>query len=484
MKIYKNLLLMLLVMFCTFVVNGQKGRVVTGELTSTNMTLQKRCVKPPYGMVAWFPFDEKSGTEADNLITGGNAGLLVNGPSHSAGMVKNALAFNGKNFVEVANQTKLNIGTGNFSIDAWIKMPRNAGKGVRAIVDKRVYQKGFYRGYMLFIYNGRLALQMSDGKGTSRGFTNFIASGSTPYLATGRWQHVTVTVNRKSKKGITYFVNGVNVGNANPLGRRGSLSNNSSMRIGAETLNKRGSGFFIGGIDEVEIFKRVISPADVRRIYRAREAGKCKGSGNSSKCCPPTTNSSIDLSTGIKADLPGNPIYSAGATDKFWRVISTPNGQNTGEAYVPNLSVSPFNVYVKFPKTTYINSNQSDSGIYEYERCFCIDNPAKAKLDVLLRADNTANVFLNQYTNRILQISHIDSFKKKFGKARVTRGFVLGRNCLRVRIKNISGITGFDAKIKASGWGAKKPGCCVKTRRLFPKKRVDGFKEIRNRKQP
>jgi hypothetical protein len=105
-------------------------------------------------MVAWYPFDETSGTSAANLATG-NTGTLINSPTHILGKVSWALHFDGvNNYVESPSTIATTFGPagtpancfgsgnystcgGNFSIDTWIRLPSDATNSVVVIVDKR-----------------------------------------------------------------------------------------------------------------------------------------------------------------------------------------------------------------------------------------------------------------------------------------------------------------------------------------------------------
>ncbi len=233
---------------------------------------QQSCVRPPSGMVAWFPFDENAGTTTANLIAGGNAGTLTNGPNWVAGSkVANSLNFDGSNdFVQVADYPQLNFGTGDFSIDAWIRMtPGNAG-GVRMVVDKRVNSGGSLQGYLLFVGSGNgIGLQIASGGN----HTNY-PSQSRPAISDGNWHHIAVTVDRDGgPTGITFYFDGAFAGNQNPSAITGSVSNSNPLRIGSELGT---SNFFNGGIDEVELFDRVLTPEEVRSIFLADKFGKCK----------------------------------------------------------------------------------------------------------------------------------------------------------------------------------------------------------------
>lgn len=61
-----------------------------------------------------------------------------------------------------------------------------------------------------------------------------------------------------------------------PLGRKGSLVNNSPLRIGTRTAAPPLTGWFEGEIDELELFNRVLTPAEVKAIFSAGPFGKCK----------------------------------------------------------------------------------------------------------------------------------------------------------------------------------------------------------------
>ena len=68
-------------------------------------------------MVSWWPGDGNA-----NDIQGGNNGTLQNGATFAAGKVGQAFNLDGvAAYVSVPSDSSLNVGTGDFSIDAWIK---------------------------------------------------------------------------------------------------------------------------------------------------------------------------------------------------------------------------------------------------------------------------------------------------------------------------------------------------------------------------
>ena len=191
----------------------------------------------------------------------------------------------------------------------------------------------------------------------------------------------------------------------------------------------------------------------------------------------------INLSTGINANVPGNPVLGAGQPDTHWKVTGTPTGTSLGSAKVINTAIYPFTAYTTLSGTAYINSGQSKSGNYEYERCFCLENKKNAAMELQLRADNQAKVFLNSYSNQLLDVTWNDSFRNRPGLLKTAKGFRKGQNCIRIRVKNQSSVTGLNSKILVKGYGARgsQNGCCGKPVNPFRKKAAhkDGNKKKR-----
>lgn len=221
-----------------------------------------RCVAPPSGLAGWWPLDEAAGPTALELVDG-NFGQHLGGPVPVQGVVDGALSFDGfDDRVVVPRDDLLDLGTGDFTIDAWV---RTGANGVRTIVDKRAQP---LHGYHFFLYNRRPGLQMAIG-GT---WMNWVAPGVVP---PGVWTHVTVTVDRDDPQGIRFYVDGLPSGPGyDPTAFQGSLSSGSSLVLGRRSFQKR--GFWDGELDEIEIFRGELSPYEVLSLALAGRAGKCK----------------------------------------------------------------------------------------------------------------------------------------------------------------------------------------------------------------
>ncbi len=234
------------------------------RLWTTGPGLPSGCVSAPGGMVSWWPGD---GNTSD--IVNGNPGTLLGSAGYAPGVVDQAfhLVAPGDG-VEVPDAANLNFGSGDLSIDAWIETSSSAG--VLPIVDKRSGASGSQAtGYTLFLYGGRLAFQLGDGT-----FFNYISSSTVPDLRDGLPHHVAVAVDRDSATGGNLYVDGAVVLNFDPTNRPGSLTNGEPLFIGRHAANS--SNTFIGLIDEVEIFNRVLTDGEVVAIFMAGANGKCK----------------------------------------------------------------------------------------------------------------------------------------------------------------------------------------------------------------
>lgn len=228
---------------------------------------QSGCISPPSGLRGWWTLDEAFGPYAYELADG-RTGLHVNGPTPVAGQVGGGLDFDGSDdYVNVNDCSNLDIGTADFTIDAWIRTTDTSGM----IVAKRSYNSGIYTGYLFMVNNGRLLLQIADATSSWYNYT----SSTMPTVNDGSWHLVAVSVDRDNPTGGRFYVDGSLVYTFNPTNRQGLLNNNSDLRIG-RSIGGGSDHYFDGTIDEVEIFKRALSATEMQNLYNAGPAGKCK----------------------------------------------------------------------------------------------------------------------------------------------------------------------------------------------------------------
>jgi hypothetical protein len=266
--------------------------LITGLSYPTGIAVWNQCVTAPSGLTAWWTLDETTPAATGYVDWTGNMPL---GWGHNSvpvvpGEVDNSAKFNGATqYIEIPNAPTLNVGpaasdgSGDFSIDAWVKLDActpslscAADSGVRVILEKRTFTPpSTYAGYSLYLYNQYLGLQIADN-GASPGYTNYGAP-SLVVPADGQWHFVAVSVTRPSAAGfgVQFTLDNKPVVKVSSPARMGSLSNSSVARIGMETISN--GSVFNGSIDEVEFFNgRAVTYSEWQGIYEAGTQGKCK----------------------------------------------------------------------------------------------------------------------------------------------------------------------------------------------------------------
>jgi hypothetical protein len=186
----------------------------------------------------------------------GRHGFVQGGSATSYGWTGQSVNVVGGKYVRVPNSSNLNFGSGSFTLAAYIRIT-STSSSVKTIIDNRGSNG---RGYSFAVNNGnRLLLQLADGTG----WTNYVSDGSVP-LATNRWHHVAVTVNRTTwPVGITFYIDGHATGSATP--RMGNIDNlDQPFYIGGHVNIP--SYRFNDRIDEVFVYNRALPNWEVWNV--------------------------------------------------------------------------------------------------------------------------------------------------------------------------------------------------------------------------
>ena len=202
------------------------------------------------GPVAAYSFDEGSGTTLGDQSGNGKAGAIV-GATWTAGRYGSALSFNGTN----ARVDLPALGTfykTGFTLEAWVN---------KSGTDKDVGIVGTWD----WPQNGGPMLWVDHIAGHhhvtfNAGLSNYLDSGQAP--ATGQWQHLSATYDGTTAR---YYVNGTQVATKTFTGNVGDSNN---WRIGAYGATP--FGFFKGAIDDVRIYNRGLTAAEVQSDMNER----------------------------------------------------------------------------------------------------------------------------------------------------------------------------------------------------------------------
>ncbi len=236
------------------------------------------------GAVSNWRLDDQGFAATDEI--GSNNGSLVNNPIWRLGKLDGAVNFSGNNYIRIPDHNSLEPRQGSFSISAWIRiMPGQRGQ--RRIVAHGSHGGGGYDGWSL--------MQWCAWGGVPCGGMGLIfaaRNGGGEYLIgtcfsvdDGNWHHYVATADRQGS--LLLYVDGVRLGApcygavggaAWAGGVPGAISHlagedidcNSDLCLGVscQAGGRPGlSEYFVGDLDEVGYFNRVLSGADVEQLY-------------------------------------------------------------------------------------------------------------------------------------------------------------------------------------------------------------------------
>jgi hypothetical protein len=255
------------------------------------------CAPRPAGMTAWWPLDELSGTTANDVLgSAGHHGITQGGAVVlNPAKVAAGRAFDGTSgYILVPHDAALDPGSGDFSIDAWIRP--DALDGRRPIVTKIYAPADAPLGYTFTLEDGNVSLAVSN-EGSA-----VIGTAPMPVPADGQWHLVAATLERGSATGGRLYLDGslIHMFDTTPL--VGALDTAAELRIAGLPVLGRGSPerFFSGGIDEVEIFNRGLTAVELGAIYTAGGDGKCDKPG--------PVRAARSATAGVSARPPRGPV--------------------------------------------------------------------------------------------------------------------------------------------------------------------------------
>lgn len=228
------------------------------------------------GLVSYWKMDEASGTRNDAHSTNNLTANGTGGVGSAAGIISNAADFelSDSDYLNItdASQSGLDI-TGDISFSFWAKfeqLPSTAGSNPFQIILKGDRASG--RAYNVqFHNNGADCLEVYYQKAGptyvkgDRSTSAAVVSGDV-----GVWVHYAVTFNSTTGATVMYK-NGSSVAVTNVVAfSSGALMNTTTdFLIGASQNSGTKDTFFDGLLDEVGIWSKVLTGAEVTELYNA-----------------------------------------------------------------------------------------------------------------------------------------------------------------------------------------------------------------------
>jgi len=209
------------------------------------------------GLIAYWPFDEGNGKEAIDVTGNGHDGKFAGSPKWVAGKFGTALEFNGEDdHVVVADDAALAIEK-NITFMAWFS-PNEV------LTSRR-----------LMVKNDSIFVIFDFGNPNSIDFlvkpNNTFAESTTTDWKVGEWYHFAGTFDGKTMK---VYVNGNLEGDATndvPI-----APSDLELWIGGDDFG-RPTDHFPGKIDEVRLYDKTLSEADIQKVMETPQDVQARG---------------------------------------------------------------------------------------------------------------------------------------------------------------------------------------------------------------
>ncbi len=209
------------------------------------------------GLVGYWKMDEAtwSGTlgEVKDSSGNGNNGQ-AQGPTNSKAYPGSPSKFGSAgqfdgidNYVSIPDSSSLDISSA-FSIAFWIKYTSS--------VNQVIFEKNGNSGYSVQLFGGKPIINVG-GYGSAQ--STWAASSWND----GNWHHVVFVVSKFAVGAGKVYVDGVDNTGSNDSAGTPSYGSGTSLYIGGRT----GTFVYSGSLDEVRIYNRALSPADVQNLY-------------------------------------------------------------------------------------------------------------------------------------------------------------------------------------------------------------------------
>ena len=250
---------------------------------------------PSQDPIAWWKFDETSGTTASDS-SGNQTGTLVNGSAWTTGRLSGAVSLDGADdYVSLGTSTMLDFPAGsNFTVTGWTKTSESQGTVLSwrnsgeegAIIDVSVGYDG------VVTDSGKLMALVRQNLGIN-GYARLTGG----LVNNGQWHYFALTRNSGT---IQLYLDSASQGTASGAESSGQITTNlrsigSEGRWVQDSYGTADQRFLAGSADDVRIYNRALSPEEVQTLYNSTQTFH-KSDTNQDGCVQSTELSAfIDL---------------------------------------------------------------------------------------------------------------------------------------------------------------------------------------------
>ncbi len=342
------------------------------------------CGSDPTQVGCWL-FDEGTGPTTADGSGNGNTGTLVGDASPSTmwvadrfGNAGKALHFNGTSqYVKVSDANSLDI-TGDITIAAWVKPEEIKTQDV---VKKAVTTGTTVNGY-------ELDLSTNTGTTCAPGtnpcaFGRFNQASSvdtyrinslTTYSAADPWTLYAVTYTAADNT-LRIYRNGI-LSNSRVVSGLTIGSNDSFLGFGAQLTGSAPAGerFFHGFLDDIRIYKRALSAAEIKALYN-----------NAAPAGFTCTSLQSQAGTASTVEKPQSKVWSYDG--KWWSVFPASSGVSSAGAWLWRLDGTAWTPVLKLSTNTSARADVKPAG-----------SPVGSVVHILLYNGSSADLASVQYS--------------------------------------------------------------------------------------
>jgi len=267
--------------------NGAGGSYKMGQGYVAQLDKSLQLTVQPSGLIGYFPFDEGTGTSGWDSSLSNTQATFVGSPTWQTGKIGGAVGgFSASDYLDTNSSTPFNTST--LTVCAWANVtttssnPFYVSRSIGSPSTDGMWALGFDAGTTARAY-------------VYVGGTQYTAVSTLGAVGTGTWTHNCFSYGGTDLK---LYVNGQL---ADTVPANQTLSSHSyPLKIGARAT---GSNPFLGLVDEVKLYSRVLTAAEVKAEYDAQNAGV--PTGLSLNTLTPGVSQVAAFDTVVQTDAPG-----------------------------------------------------------------------------------------------------------------------------------------------------------------------------------
>jgi hypothetical protein len=207
-----------------------------------------------YGLMAWYKFDETSGTTATDATGRGQDGTFTGSPTlnvsaNGASSQGTAIAFNGSNYMQA---TGLYDKSTSVSAAAWVRLDGVDSSGAEVVSLGDCFRL-------------RLSSGSSGAAASYHNGSTWVTATASQVVLNTSWHHFAAVLDGGST--LKLYVDGVEAASTAASGAISYTGQGSNTRV-ASHANSSTNVDLTGRVDDVRVFNRAMTPTEVYYLYR------------------------------------------------------------------------------------------------------------------------------------------------------------------------------------------------------------------------